>query len=344
MSAGTSTALPTPSRTPAARRVPSAASHAAVMVGLVALGLVAYYLLTHLEGNQGQAFLLVMIWTVAVTGLNVVQGLGGYPSLAQAAFYGGGAYLSTILLHQGMPMALAALLAVLLSTVAGLVVGLVFARTRGQYFAIGTLFFGAVLTLVFNNATRWTGGPNGRPVDLGFSPTTSLRLLAASVTVGLAVFYVLRRSRLGSRLLSVREDEDLADHLGVPTARTKLLALVLSAVFGSWAGVILAQYNGVIAPTQFTFGQSFLMFVAVGLGGYGRLLAPLVGSLVVIGLPQLLDVGPGISQIVVGVIFIIVTLAVPGGILGGLESAGRWAWSRRPGRGATPREPQGAAA
>lgn len=309
------------------RRLPPAARHGAVLVGLVVLGLIVYRLLVQLQGNRGQAFFLVAVWTVAVTGLNVVQGLGGYPSLAQAAFYGGGAYLSTIFLAEGLPMALAAVLAVLTVTAGGVVVGLVFARTRGQYFAIGTLFFGAVLTLVFNNATRWTGGPNGRPVDLGFEPTTTLRLLAGSVAVGFAVFYVLRRSRLGFRLLSIREDEDLADHLGVPTARTKLLALVLSSVFGAWAGVLLAQYNGVIAPTQFTFGQSFLMFVAVGLGGYGRLLSPMLGSLVVIGLPQLLDVGPGISQIVVGIIFIIVTLAVPGGILGGLESA--YSWGRR---------------
>jgi branched-chain amino acid transport system permease protein len=183
---------------------------------------------------------------------------------------------------------------------------------------------------VLNNATSLTGGPNGTPVDLGFSPATTLRLLSASVAVGFAVFYVLARTRFGSRLRSVREDEDLADHLGVPTARTKLIALVLSSVFGAWAGVLLAQYNGVIAPTQFTFGQSFLMFVAIGLGGYGRLLSPLLGSIVVIGLPQLLDVGPGTSQIVVGIIFIVVTLAVPGGLLGGVDSVVTRLRGRRP--------------
>ena len=307
------TTQPDPTRSPAVR-------HGLVLTGLTGLGLVAYYLLTHLQGTQGQVCLLVVIWTVAVTGLNIVQGLGGYPSLAQASFYGAGAYLSTIFLAHGMPMVLAAALAVLAVAAGGLVVGLVFARTRGQYFAIGTLFFGAVCTLVFNNATTVTGGPNGRPVDLGFAPTTTLRLLAASLTLGFAVFYVLARTRFGSRLLSIREDEDLADHVGVPTARTKLLALVLSSVFGAWAGVLLAQYDGVIAPPQFTFGQSFLMFVAIGLGGYGRLLSPLVGSLIVIGLPQLLDLGPGVSQIAVGITFIAVTLLVPGGIIGGAES------------------------
>ena len=317
---------------------PAAVRHGASLAGIAVLGLVAYYLLTHLQGDKGQVALLVALWTVALIGLNVVQGLGGYPSLAQASFYGGGAYLSTIFLHDGMPMAVAAVLAVLAVTAVGLVVALVFARTRGQYFAIGTLFFGAVVTLVLNNATTLTGGPNGRPVDLGFAPTTTLRLLAASVSVGLALFYVLSRSRFGVRLLSIREDEDLADHVGVPTARTKLIALVVSASFAAWAGVLLAQYNGVIAPTQFTFGQSFLMFVAIGLGGYGRLLSPVIGALVVVGLPQLLDLGPGVSQIGVGVIFILVTLALPGGVLGGLDLL----WSRLRGRGraSSPPAPQ----
>ncbi len=293
--------------------------HTAAMLGIFALGVVAYLLLTNLQGQQGQACLLVVLWTVSVTGLNIVQGLGGYPSLAQASFYGGGAYISTIALNKGMPMVLAAVVAVAAVTAAGLVVGLVFARTRGQYFAIGTLFFGAVITLVLNNAIDLTGGPNGRPVDLGFAPSTTLRLLAASMSIGFVLFYVISRMRLGARLLSIREDEDLAEHLGVPTARTKLLALTLSATFGAWAGVLLAQYNGVIAPSQFTFGQSFLMFVAIGLGGYGRLLAPLVGSFIVIGLPQLINVGPGTSQIAVGIIFIVVTLLLPGGIIGGLS-------------------------
>jgi branched-chain amino acid transport system permease protein len=289
------------------------------MIGIAALSVAAYYLLTNLQGDQGQVCLLVVAWTIAITGLNLVQGLAGYPSLAQASFYGCGAYLSTILLHRGMPILAAAALGVVGTMVVGLAVALVFGRTRGQYFAIGTLFFGAVTTLVFNNATGLTGGPNGLPVDLGFSPDTTLALLAGSMGVGFAVFYVIARSKFGARLRAIREDEDLAQHLGVPTARVKLVVLLVSSAFGAWAGVLLAQYNGVIAPSQFTFGQSFLMFVAIGFGGYGRLLAPLVGSALVIGLTQLLHLGPGVSEIVIGVIFVVVTLAVRGGVLGGVE-------------------------
>ncbi|MFD0531887.1 hypothetical protein ACFQ1I_43575 [Kitasatospora arboriphila] len=111
--------------------------------------------------------------------------------------------------------------------------------------------------------------------------------------------------------------------MGVPTARVKLLAMVLSSVFGAWAGVLFAQYNGVVAPSQFTFVQGFLMFVAIGVGGAGRLYAPLVGSLVVIGFTQLIKLGPGVSQIALGVLFIAVTLLAPQGVLGGLAALRR---------------------
>ncbi|POM22997.1 leucine/isoleucine/valine transporter permease subunit [Actinomadura rubteroloni] len=297
--------------------------HAATAAGLTALSVVAYLLLKGVQGDRGQVVLLVVVWAIALTGLNLITGLGGYPSLAHVSFFGGGAYLSAYLLGKGLPMALCALLAVGGTMLAGLVVALVFSRTRGQYFAIGTMFFTAVTNLVLTNAAGVTGGPNGRPVDLGFSLDTTLVLLAASLGLSLGAFYVLSRSRFGDRLRAIREDEDLAQHVGVPTARVKLIAMVVSSAFGAWAGVLFAQYNGVIAPSQFTFVQGFLMLVAIGLGGGGRLLAPLVGSAVVIGFTQLIKLGPGVSQIVLGVLFILVTLLVPNGILGGITALWR---------------------
>ncbi|REE95628.1 branched-chain amino acid ABC transporter permease [Thermomonospora umbrina] len=304
-------------------RTSSILRHAPVAGLLVALSVAAHLMLNGLHGDRGQVALLIVVWTIALTGLNLIQGLGGYPSLAHASFFGAGGYLSAIGLEKGLPMAVAAVLAVAGTMLIGLVVALVFSRTRGQYFAIGTMFFTAVTTLVFVNATDLTGGPNGRPVDLGFSLEATVVLLAVSLGVGLGVFHVLSLGRFGSRLRAIREDEDLAQHLGVPTARVKLVAMVVSSGFGAWAGVLFAQYNGVIAPSQFTFVQSFLMFVAIGLGGSGRLLAPLVGSVIVIGFTQLIKLGPGVSQIVLGVLFIAVTLLAPNGVLGGLAAVWR---------------------
>ncbi|MGN7860102.1 branched-chain amino acid ABC transporter permease [Microbacterium sp. 22303] len=288
-------------------------------VGIVVLGVVAYLAVTNLQGDQGLVAVLVVIWAIALVGLNVVQGLGGYPSLAQAGFFGIGAYASSLLLNAGLPFVVAALGAVGIASVVGAIVALVFSRTRGQYFAIGTLFFGAVCALVFINEAPLTGGPNGMPVALGLPLEVVLVLIVGSLVVGLILFELLGRSVLGERLRAISADEDLAEHAGVPTARTKAIAFVISSLFGAWAGVLLAQYNGVIAPSQFTFVQGFLMFVAIGIGGYGRLSTPVVGAVIVVGLSQLLKLYPGVSQIALGVIFVLVTLLMPGGIIGGIE-------------------------
>ncbi len=165
-----------------------------------------------------------------------------------------------------------------------------------------------------------TRGQQGMPVGLAWELSLNTKMLSASVPLSLFAFYLIARSRFGDRLRSIREDEDLAAHVGVATTRVKLLALVISSVFGAWAGVLEAQADGLIGPSQFTFAKGFLMFVAIGLGGYGRLLTPLIGSFLVVGVPELLDLGPGTSQIALGVLFIVVTLTVPGGLIGGAES------------------------
>ena len=315
---------PAPSMTTTSRR-----SILGTYASIAATTVLVYAAITLLRGDQGLVAILIAVWAIALTGLNVVQGLGGYPSLAQAAFFGIGAYSSSILLASGWPFWIAAVGGVLASALAGTLVALVFSRTRGQYFAIGTLFFGAVCTLVFTNESQLTGGPNGMPVALGMPLPAVLVAIAVSFGLGLVVFDLIGRSSFGRRLRAISADEDLAEHLGVPTARSKAIAVVISAVFGGWAGVLLAQYNGVIAPSQFTFVQGFLMFVAIGIGGYGRLMTPLVGAIIVVGLSQLLKLQPGVSQIALGVIFILITLLVPGGLIGGIERAARSLTSRK---------------
>jgi branched-chain amino acid transport system permease protein len=306
-----------PERVSARRGALWTSARSYVAIGVI--GAVAYVAITQLRGDQGLVAVLAVIWAIALTGLNVVQGLGGYPSIAQAAFFGIGAYSSSILFEAGWDFIPAALAAVGLGALAGALLALVFSRTRGQYFAIGTLFFGAMGTLVATNQIALTGGFNGFPVGLGMSIPTLMLVLVLSLVVGLVLFELMSRSRFGDRLRSIRSDEDLAEHLGVPTATTKALAIVVSAVFGAWAGVLLAQYNGIVAPSQFSFIQGFLMFVAVGIGGYGRLFTPIVGGVVVIGLSQLLKLQPGVSQIALGVLFLVITLLMPGGMIGSIE-------------------------
>lgn len=312
----------------AAARVPARAQGAASRLrpvlpylGLAVLTVGLWLLLVSVNDFLAGVLASILIWTVATSGLNVIAGLGGYPSLVQGAFYGIGAYASTLALTAGQPMWVAILFGVALSGVAGLLIGLIFSRTRGQYFGIGTLFFGVVVGLVLNNWTQLTHGPLGLPAPFGFAGNGQLNgVIALSAGVSLALVLALGRSRLGRRLVTIRADEDLAEHIGVPTARTKLAGFVISAMVGGYAGVLIAQYNGTISPELFDQTVGFVMFVAVSVGGAGRVLGPLVGSAFIVGVPDMLTLPSGIGLLVVGAIFVAIVILMPDGLMGGLEA------------------------
>jgi len=204
----------------------------------------------------------------------------------------------------------------------GLIVGLVFSRTRGQYFAIGTLFTGLVVALVLSNWQSLTNGLLGISVEFGFDSIDRLNaVIAAAAALSLMLVRFVSRRRLGWRLLTILEDEDLAEHIGVPTARTKLTGFVLSACVGAVAGVLIAQYNGTISPDLFDYYVGFVMFVALSVGGAGRVLGPLLGSAFIVGIPDLLNLSSGIGLLLAGIIFVVVIIVIPGGFMSAIDAA-----------------------
>lgn len=298
-------------------------------VGIAILGLALWFLLVNVNAFYSNVLASILIWTMATSGLNLIAGSGGYPSLVQGAFYGIGAYASALALMAGDPLWLATVLAVAASSVAGLIIGVIFSRTRGQYFAIGTLFFGAVVGLVMNNWSAVTHGPLGLSVPFAVPDMAVMNaLLPAGAALMLAVVRFVSRRRLGRRLVAIREDEDLAEHVGVPTAWTKLAGFVLSAGIGGLAGVLIAQYNGTIAPELFDYYVGFIMFVAVSVGGAGRVLGPLLGSAFIVGVPHMLNLPSGIGQLLVGIVFVVVVILMPGGFMGVIDAV----IARLPGR------------
>lgn len=293
----------------------------AAYLGIVLIGVALWFLLGHVNAFYSNILASIMIWTIATSGLNLIAGLGGYPSLVQGAFYGIGAYASSVALAQGQPLWVATVLAMALAGAAGLAVGIIFSRTRGQYFAIGTLFFGAVAGLVMNNWATVTQGPIGLSVPFAVPDLETLNaLIAVCMVLSLALVVFIGRRRLGLRLVAVREDEDLAEHVGVPTAWTKLAAFVLSACVGGLAGVLIAQYNGTISPELFDYYVGFVMFVALAVGGAGRVLGPLLGSTFIVGVPHLLNLSSGIGQLLVGIVFVAVMILVPGGFMSAVDA------------------------
>ncbi len=313
---GVRVAKPSEAARPLGNSWPAARDYA----GIVLLSAGLWLVLVHVNAFYSSVLASIMIWTIATSGLNLIAGYGGYPSLVQGAFYGIGGYASTLALMHHHTLWAATVFAVVLSGLAGLVIGVVFSRTRGQYFAIGTLFFGAVVGLVMNNWASVTNGPTGLSVPFAFSGMASLNVvLVVCMAAMLILVRFLSRRRLGRRLLAIRADEDLAEHLGVPTAWTKLVGFVISACVGGLAGVMIAQYNGTLSPALFDYYVGFVMFVAVSVGGAGRVLGPLLGSAFIVGVPDLLNLPSGIGQLLVGVVFVLVVLVMPGGFMSAID-------------------------
>jgi len=291
-------------------------------LGIALLGIGLWILLVVSNAFYSSVLATILIWTIATSGLNIIAGLGGYPSLVQGAFYGVGAYGSALAMKWGQPFWAACMEAVLAAGILGLIVGLVFSRTRGQYFAIGTLFTGLVVALVLSNWQSLTNGLLGISVEFGFDSIDRLNaVIAAAAALSLMLVRFVSRRRLGWRLLTILEDEDLAEHIGVPTARTKLTGFVLSACVGAVAGVLIAQYNGTISPDLFDYYVGFVMFVALSVGGAGRVLGPLLGSAFIVGIPDLLNLSSGIGLLLAGIIFVVVIIVIPGGFMSAIDAA-----------------------
>ncbi len=291
-------------------------------IGIAVLGVGLWLLLIETDAFYSSVLASILIWTIATSGLNIIAGLGGYPSLVQGAFYGIGAYTSALAMKWGEPFWLACLIAIAFAAFLGFCIGVIFSRTRGQYFAIGTMFSGLVLALILNNWQSLTNGQLGITVAVGLENIDQLNIaIAVAATAALLLFRLVSGSSLGLRLRTILEDEDLAEHVGVPTARTKLLGFVLSGCFGAVAGILIAQYNGTISPDLFDYYVGFVMFVALSVGGAGRVIGPLLGSAFIVGVPVLLNLSSGIGLLIAGLIFVVVIILLPGGFISGIDAA-----------------------
>ena len=187
------------------------------------------------------------------------------------------------------------------------------------------MFSGLAVALVLNNWRMLTNGQLGISVGFGFADMDQLNIvIPAAAALTLALFRFVSRRRLGWRLQTILEDEDLAEHIGVPTARTKLAGFVLSAAIGAVAGVLIGQYNGTISPDLFDYYVGFVMFVALSVGGAGRVLGPLLGSAFIVGIPDLLNSSSGIGLLIAGLIFVLVIILIPGGFMSAIDALVRW--------------------
>jgi ABC-type branched-subunit amino acid transport system ATPase component/ABC-type branched-subunit amino acid transport system permease subunit len=268
------------------------------------------------------AYLLGTLATTALVGvgLNVLLGLAGEVSLGQGGFLALGAYGVGILTTKaGLGFWEALPLAVLLVAAISAVLSIPALRVTGPYLAMVTIAFGFIVESVSVEWRDLTGGASGLtgiPAPFGTGGTA---LLACGFCgLALAWFHIFARSPLGLAMQATASAPAAARSIGIGALPVRTAAFVLAAVTAGLAGGLQAALTGFIAPSSFPFSQSILFLLVVVLGGAGRTLGPLVGSAVVVLLPELLAGLAEYRLLVFGAGLLIVLWAAPGGIAGAI--------------------------
>jgi branched-chain amino acid transport system permease protein len=283
---------------------------------------------------------MIFLYGSLAAAWNILAGYCGQISLGHAAFFGLGAYTSTLLVARAgvspwLGMAAGAAAAVLVSQAVGFPVF----RLRGHYFAIATIAVGEIVQTLFLN-WDWAGGARGvfvpitRPdsfVSFQFNDSRAVYYYIALglLLLGLAVTRRLERSRVGYYFRAVREDQDAAASLGVHVAREKQRAMAVSAGLTALGGTFYAQYLLFIDPEAvFPLSLSILICLVAVLGGVGTLWGPVVGAAVLVPLSEYTRVwlggtGRALDLVIYGALIVVVAVAQPGGLVGLARRLGR---------------------
>jgi branched-chain amino acid transport system permease protein len=260
-------------------------------------------------------------YAIAVLGLTIVLGYAGQINLAQAAFFGLGAYsvaLGTAAF--GLPFWLALAIGVLVAAGAGTVLGLTTLRLGGHYLAMVTISFQTILTLVLTNWVAFTRGPDGVPnirrPDLLAESGPYLGLCIAALFAVAWFVWRLKTTKLGRAMQAVRDNELAANVVGVDAYTTKVAAFTLSAVLGGFGGALFAGGFAYVSPDQFSFAESVVFLTMVLLGGAAAPTGAVLGTGLLILLPEWLRFLKVIYLAVYGGAVILIMVFMPDGIWG----------------------------
>lgn len=249
---------------------------------------------------------------------NILGGFAGQISLGHAAFFGLGALITREMWLGGTSLPLAIAVAVAITAGASAIVGVPLLRFRDIYFSIGTLAVGVAVFLTIGNIRP---GISSLPVDAlreyTFTGPYYLTLAVLVVTVVVSVW--LKQSKMGLGMMAIREDEEAAGAAGVGALRHKLIAFVISAALAALAGASFAYFSVSYYPNfPFSVVWTFEAITVVFIGGLGTILGPVVGSAFFVILRNTLPSNIEEFQVVVfGVLFILVVLLLPGGLVEG---------------------------
>jgi branched-chain amino acid transport system permease protein len=299
----------------------------------VAVVMAALALLPHLGLSNRFLHLAVisLIWTMAAFGLFVPYAFAGQMTVAIVTAWGVGAFSTAIAIKYWDWGFLPCLgFAIAMAFVAGAVMAMPILRTKGHYFVIVTFVIAEAVTVAANNWSA-TAGPGGsglsipKPIELlgiSFDDRTRVYYLCLVVVAVMALVVVwLGRSSLGKHFASIRENEELARSIGVPTTWLKILALAIGGLFAGAAGTFYAFYLSHLDVHGFGVEQAITLILILVIGGRRSVLGPLVGAAVAYYLPELIHLNPNQVLIAYGLALGVIVVLLPDGVLGGLAAA-----------------------
>jgi branched-chain amino acid transport system permease protein len=273
-----------------------------------------------------QLSVLALIFALLAMSLNLLMGYTGLTSFGHAAYFGVAAYATAILaVRYGAGFWIAAGGAVAAAAATGALFGLLAIWSRGVYFLLITMALGQVTWGLAYRWTSLTGGDNGlpgvlRPGLVLVWPLSDVRgyFLFTLLVVALAFLFltVIIESPFGYALRGIRESESRMRTLGYPVGGYKYVAFVLSATFAGVAGVLYAYYNGFVSPLDLHVSVSAQTLLMVILGGAGTVSGPVIGAGLLVFLQNLLSTFTRRWMGVLGIIYIVVVLFAPDGLVG----------------------------
>jgi len=264
---------------------------------LLAAGL-ALVAIAALFAKRSEVYLLTLtcVYLMATFGLNLTVGYAGQMSLGQAAFFGIGAYIAAIAMKAGVPFLVVLPIAAVACFAVGLALGFPALRVQHHYLAFATLGFNVLIFLIMRNEEKITGGTFGisgipRPSLFGYEFSGAVPFFYftfVSLIVLAALLWWLLRSPWGRAFAALRDNPIRAESLGVNITAYTLLAFAIGAACAGVGGVYYASLVEFIEPGPFHFSTSLLMLLAVIVGGSGRFMGPVVGTIIIILLPEFL--------------------------------------------------------
>jgi ABC-type branched-subunit amino acid transport system ATPase component/ABC-type branched-subunit amino acid transport system permease subunit len=273
----------------------------------------------------------VGLLTIVTSGLNVLAGFTGQTSLGHAGLYAFGAYTAALCATRaGLDEWAAIAAAVIVTSVVGAAGPAAALRVSGPYLAMVTIAFGLIVEGVLIEWGSVTGGPGG----IFNIPKPALRAHYWTVTLAAALALWLtanlRGSGWGRAFVAVKESEVAAESLGLPAYYVRIVAFTVSAAFAGAAGALFTFANGYISPDSFTLQTSILFLLALLFGGLGRIAGPVVGSLALTLLPELLTRLIDYRLILYGTLLLVSIYWLPEGVVGAVTRARRRGYTSLP--------------